>query len=354
MRTSQNGIDLIKKYEGCHLTAYKCPSGVWTIGYGHTDGVKEGMKISQQQADSFLSQDLQKYEQYVELNCKFNLSQNQFDALVSFTYNCGVGNLKTLIKNRTPEQIADAILLYNKGGGQVLQGLVKRRIDEQALFLRGMEKGGEMGQLESNTVVLKKGSKSEEVKQLQERLYTIGYEPGTADGIFGEKTRQAVISFQADAGLQADGIVGKNTWNGLGKIKIYSLKEAGNKNITANFKVKEFACKDKSDTIILHEEFVQKLQQIRNHFGRAVNINSAYRTRVHNKREGGSSNSYHIKGRAFDLAIKGVNPNDMAKYAQSIGINGIIRYSWGIHVDSRPKKYWAVNNGSSTVSVKGF
>lgn len=354
MKISQNGIDLIKKHEGCELEAYLCPSNVWTIGYGHIIGVTEGMTITQQQAEDFLREDLERYERYVSNNVPFDMTQDMFDALVSFTYNCGAGNLKTLIKDRTAEQVADAILLYNKGGGVVLQGLVKRRKDEQALFLRGMEKGGEMGQLESNTVVLKKGSKSEEVKQLQERLYTIGYEPGTADGIFGEKTRQAVISFQTDAGLQADGIVGKNTWTALGKIKIYSLKESGDKNITANFKVKEFACKDGSDTIILHEEFVSKIQQIRSYFGKAVNINSAYRTRVHNKREGGSSNSYHIKGRAFDLSIKGVNPNDMAKYAQSIGINGIIRYSWGIHVDSRPKKYWAVNNGSGTSSVKGF
>lgn len=354
MKTSQNGIDLIKKHEGCHLTAYKCPAGAWTIGYGHTAGVKEGMKITQQQAEEFLKQDLEKYEKYVFVYVKHPLNQNQFDALVSFVFNCGAGNLKTLASSRTLEQIADAILLYNKGGGVVLQGLVKRRKEEQALFLKGMQKGGEMGQIESNTVVLKKVSKSEEVKQLQERLYTIGYEPGTADGIFGEKTRQAVISFQTDAGLQEDGIVGKDTWTALEKIKIYSLKEAGNKNITTNFKVKEFACKDKSDTIVLHEDFVQKLQQIRNHFGRAVNINSAYRTRSHNKREGGRSNSYHIKGRAFDLAISGVNPNDIAKYAQSIGINAIIRYSWGIHVDSRTKRYWAVNNGSSEVTVKGF
>ena len=354
MDISKVGLDLIKKYEGCHLTAYQCPSGVWTIGYGHTAGVKEGMKITQQQAEEFLKQDLERYEQYVRDNVSYSLTQNQFDALVSFTFNCGIGNLRTLIKDRTLEQIADAILLYNKGGGKTLPGLVKRRQEEQALFLSGMEKGGEMTQLESKTVVLKKGSKSEEVRQLQERLYIIGYEPGTADGIFGEKTKQAVISFQTDAGLQTDGIVGKNTWTALGKIKIYSLKESGNKNITANFKVKEFACKDKSDTIVLHEDFVQKLQMIRSHFGRAVNVNSAYRTRSHNKKEGGASNSYHIKGRAFDIAINGVQPNDIARFAQSIGINGIIRYSWGIHVDSRPKIYWAVNNGSSAMSVKGF
>lgn len=354
MRISQSGIDLIKKFEGVRLVAYKCPAGVWTIGYGHTAGVKEGMVISLEQAENMLRSDLNKYEDYVEDNVTFPMSQNQFDALVSFTFNCGVGNLRTLIKNRTPEQIAEAILLYDKGGGKVLEGLVKRRKDEQALFLGEMDKEDKMDQSEGTTVVLKKGSQSEQVKQLQQRLFIIGYKPGTADGIFGEKTRQAVISFQTDAGLSADGIVGKDTWTALEKIKIYSLKETGSKNITANFKVKEFACKDGSDTIIIHEDFVQKLQQIRNHFGRAVNINSAYRTREHNKREGGSSNSYHIKGRAFDLAISGVNPNDMARYAQSIGINGIIRYPWGIHVDSRPKRYWAVNNGSGTVAVKGF
>lgn len=354
MNISQTGINLIKKYEGVRLVAYKCPAGVWTIGYGHTAGVKEGMVISLEQAENMLRSDLNKYEDYVEDNVTFPMSQNQFDALVSFTFNCGVGNLRTLIKNRTPEQIAEAILLYDKGGGKVLEGLVKRRKDEQALFLGEMDKEDKMDQSEGTTAVLKKGSQSEQVKQLQQRLFIIGYKPGTADGIFGEKTRQAVISFQTDAGLSADGIVGKDTWTALEKIKIYSLKETGSKNITANFKVKEFACKDGSDTIIIHEDFVQKLQQIRNHFGRAVNINSAYRTREHNKREGGSSNSYHIKGRAFDLAIKGVNPNDMARYAQSIGINGIIRYPWGIHVDSRPKRYWAVNNGSSAVTVKGF
>lgn len=354
MRISQSGIDLIKKFEGVRLVAYKCPAGVWTIGYGHTAGVKEGMVISLEQAENMLRSDLNKYEDYVEDNVTFPMSQNQFDALVSFTFNCGVGNLRTLIKNRTPEQIAEAILLYDKGGGKVLEGLVKRRKDEQALFLGEMDKEDKMDQSEGTTVVLKKGSQSEQVKQLQQRLFIIGYKPGTADGIFGEKTRQAVISFQTDAGLSADGIMGKDTWTALEKIKIYSLKETGSKNITANFKVKEFACKDGSDTIIIHEDFVQKLQQIRNHFSKPVTINSAYRTREHNKREGGSSNSYHIKGRAFDLAIKGVNPNDMARYAQSIGINGIIRYPWGIHVDSRPKRYWAVNNGSSAVTVKGF
>lgn len=136
MRTGQNGINLIKKFEGCRLTAYKCPAGVWTIGYGHTAGVKEGQKITQTQADTYLKEDLKVYEKHVN-NLQLPLNQNQFDALVSFCYNCGSGNLKTLVKNRTLPQIADALLLYNKGGGVILNGLVKRRNAERELFLKG-------------------------------------------------------------------------------------------------------------------------------------------------------------------------------------------------------------------------
>lgn len=134
MRISKTGIDLIKKYEGCRLTAYKCPAGVWTIGYGHTAGVKQGMTISQAQADAFLVEDLVKYERKVNKYSKYNFNQAQFDALVSFAYN--VGSIDGLTKNgtRTIQQISDAITLYNKGGGKVLPGLVRRRAEEKALF----------------------------------------------------------------------------------------------------------------------------------------------------------------------------------------------------------------------------
>lgn len=136
MRTSQNGIDLIKKFEGCKLQSYKCPAGALTIGFGHTGSdVKNGMKITQEQADEYLKQDLKRFERAVN-NLNLPLNQNQFDALVSFTYNCGPGNLKTLVKNRSLAQIADALLLYNKSNGVVLNGLVKRRKAEQNLFLK--------------------------------------------------------------------------------------------------------------------------------------------------------------------------------------------------------------------------
>ena len=134
MKISENGIALIKSFEGCHLTAYLCPAGVWTIGYGHTAGVSEGQTITQDQADAYLKSDLEKYEKYVTTT-GLVLNQNQFDALVSFTYNCGYGNLKKLIKDRSLGEIAEVILLYNKSNGKVLSGLVFRRIKERDLFL---------------------------------------------------------------------------------------------------------------------------------------------------------------------------------------------------------------------------
>ena len=136
MKTSKNGIDLIKRFEGCVLSAYKCPAGVWTIGYGHTSGVKQGDAITQEMADSYLRHDLERYERYVKWNVKHALNQNQFDALVSFTYNCGIANLKTLVRNRNVEQIGKAILLYNKARGKVLTGLVKRRQAEHDLYFK--------------------------------------------------------------------------------------------------------------------------------------------------------------------------------------------------------------------------
>lgn len=139
MKVSNKGIELMKSFEGCRLTAYLCPAGVWTIGYGHTAGVKKGQTISQNQADAYLASDLKKYEEYVN-KTDLKLNQNQFDALVSFTYNCGVGNLKTLIRNRNLEEIGEAILLYNKSNGKVLNGLVRRRQAEHDLFVQDVDK----------------------------------------------------------------------------------------------------------------------------------------------------------------------------------------------------------------------
>lgn len=137
MRTSDAGLNLIKRYEGCRLTAYKCPSGVWTIGYGHTNNVKPGQEITQDQADSFLREDLKNAEKYVGVyEPIYHFTQAQFDSLVSFTYNCGAGNLKKLVNGgmRTIYEISEAIPTYNKSRGVVLKGLVRRRADEKAMF----------------------------------------------------------------------------------------------------------------------------------------------------------------------------------------------------------------------------
>lgn len=138
---SDKGVELIAKYEGCRLEAYLCPAGVWTIGYGHTAGVEKGQTLpSKDAAKALLKEDLKKYGGYVN-DCvkkgliKFSLTQNQFDALTSFCYNCGNGSLRKLVTDRSAGEIAEKILLYNKGGGKVLPGLTKRREEERALFL---------------------------------------------------------------------------------------------------------------------------------------------------------------------------------------------------------------------------
>ena len=138
MKTSQRGINLIKQFEGVRLTAYKCPAGVYTIGYGHTRGVTRGMKITEEEASAFLAADLRNSEKAVErYDTIYHWNQNEFDALVSFTFNCGAANLRALLRNgrRNRSQIADTLSLYRKAGGKVIKGLERRRAAEKALFL---------------------------------------------------------------------------------------------------------------------------------------------------------------------------------------------------------------------------
>jgi lysozyme len=140
MKTSKNGINLIKKYEGCYLKAYKCPANVWTIGYGRTKGVKQGMKITKAKAEAHLKDDLVTFENAVDKYVKVPINQNQFDALVSFSFNCGTGALKTstLLRNLNKKDYSGAaneFLRWNKANGKVLNGLTKRRKEERTLFL---------------------------------------------------------------------------------------------------------------------------------------------------------------------------------------------------------------------------
>lgn len=358
MKVSDNCIALIKKYEKCRLTAYKpVPTEkYWTIGYGRCNSsIKQGMTITQSQAEQWFKEDLIKFENNVnKFDSIYHWTQNEFDALVCFAYN--LGSINGLVNNGTlpKKDIPNEMLEFVNSGGKVLSGLVKRRQDERALFLSS-SKGGE--NMSTSYVVLKLGSNGFEVRKLQSRLSSIGYSL-TVDGDFGINTERVVIQFQKDAGFvgkDVDGVVGEKTWKMLDEIKVYSKLADGNKSISPNFKIKEFACQDGSDTIVLHTDFVvDKLQKIRSHFNKPITINSAYRNPTHNRKVGGASSSYHVKGRAFDIVVKDISPNEVAKYAQSIGIKGIIRYSWGVHVDSRGSKYWAIDNNGKKTPVNSF
>lgn len=213
-RIGQAGLALIKQYEGCRLAAYRCAAGVWTIGYGHTAGVHGGMTITQAQADAYLQQDIAKFEGYVNnptyVPITEQLNQNQFDALVSFAFNLGAGNLRKLCKGRTAAQIARAMPSYNKAAGKVLAGLTRRRKAEQALFNKAVSCTGttttSTNTEDYNMKTIKKGSKGNAVKVWQ---IIIGVTP---DGKFGSGTESTTSDWQESHGLTVDGTVGPMSW----------------------------------------------------------------------------------------------------------------------------------------------
>ncbi len=219
MKTSEKGIALIKEFEGCRLTVYLDPIGIPTVGVGHTKGITKAMvgkKISQALADQYLREDLVTAENAVnKIDQTWN--QNQFDALVSFTFNCGAGNLKKLCTNRNKVQIGNALTIYNKAGGVVLAGLTRRRKAEKTLYFTAVEQSKpktENPYKMPKTGVLKKGSKGVGVKWLQWELNDHG-EKLTVDGFFGAKTETALIEYQKRAKITVDGKCGAQTRKSL-------------------------------------------------------------------------------------------------------------------------------------------
>lgn len=200
MKISKKGLELIKKYEGCRLTSYKCPAGVWTIGYGHTAGVTPGMTITQAQAEQMLVDDMTKYEAKVnKYQNKYNFNQNQYDALVSFAYN--VGSIDQLTQNgtRTIAQISAKFSAYNKGGGKVLAGLTRRRAEEKALFdAKTTENFAEKPTTNTTGVQVmdKKENVKNAIKNLQKALNDYGKYGLVVDGIFGPKTQDALNKYK--------------------------------------------------------------------------------------------------------------------------------------------------------------
>jgi lysozyme len=138
---SSAGLDLIKHFEGCRLEAYQDGVGIWTIGYGHTNGVKHGDTCSQHQADEWLEQDLITAENAVSKLVKVPLSDNEFAALVAFTFNLGQGSLasSTLLKKLNAGDhaaVPDQVKLWDHAGGKVCTGITKRRAAEAELWSR--------------------------------------------------------------------------------------------------------------------------------------------------------------------------------------------------------------------------
>ena len=149
MKTSQAGIDLIKEFEGFRCDAYLCPAGVWTIGYGHTAGVKPGDYVSRERGEEMLREDLRYYEDAVNDLITVPLSQNEFDALVSFTYNLGAGALgeSTLRKRLNAGEpkcpvFQQELPKWVKAGNETLPGLVRRREAEVELACSGVTPAG--------------------------------------------------------------------------------------------------------------------------------------------------------------------------------------------------------------------
>lgn len=223
MKTSQKGIDFIKKHESLRLNAYKAlpTEKYFTIGYGHYGSdVSPNMIITLSEAEALLKKDLKKFEDKVNKYDKYDWTQNEFDALVSFAYN--IGNIDQLTQNgtRSKEQIAEKIVQYDKAGGKKLAGLTKRRLEEQMMFLNVPVINTTVvkpatAKSEISKPTLKYNSVGEDVRLMQKKINQLGGYHLKEDGIFGPKTYATLIGFQHKNGLKSDGICGPKTWEVL-------------------------------------------------------------------------------------------------------------------------------------------
>lgn len=200
MNINEAGLDLIKSFEGYKLTGYLCPSGIPTIGYGHTgttDGksVYVGMKITQAKANKLLKDDLEKFEKTVSKYVTVPITSDMFSALVSFTYNVGAGNLQksTLLKKLNAYDYigaANQFDVWNKANGVVLAGLTKRRAAEKKLFLTDMC-------MRPTCEITNKSASILEVMWIQTKLKI------TIDGKWGSGTASAIKKKNESIGLKS-------------------------------------------------------------------------------------------------------------------------------------------------------
>lgn len=188
-------LDKVKEFEGFRARAYKCPAGVWTIGYGRTENVKPTDITTKGSEDTWIRLRLAKDEKEIRSYLKEHgykaVKEYQIQALTSFTYNCGLGNFYKLTDNgnRTLKQIGEKINAYNKGGGKVLSGLVKRRAWETDLFA---------GRLEVKEI------KDPTAKDLQSLLNEVAGSDLVIDGKIGKKTIKVAYDY-IKKGVRDDG-----------------------------------------------------------------------------------------------------------------------------------------------------
>lgn len=215
MKVNTNGLQLLMSLEGCRLVAYKLKGERnYTIGYGHSDAsIKAGQRITQDKADALLKEDLKKFESYVEKNTKFNLNDNQFSALVSYTYNRGYKGFRQLMENsKTITDLPDNIVKYWGSNTNYKDALIKRRKKERDLFNAPVNVSRETLIIPPPT--MSRGNRGECVNQLQTCLSKLGY-PFPVRGVYDDATFRAVCDFQYKHGLRIDGIYGKNTCDKL-------------------------------------------------------------------------------------------------------------------------------------------
>lgn len=214
MRTSDAGIALLKKFEGCILKAYKLPGeAYYTIGYGHSfdTSITKDTVWTKAKAEEVLRQDLVRFERYVEADAPASLNQHQFDALVSYTYNRGRGGLRQLVSAcKDLADYPDNIVKYWGSATRYKTGLINRRKAERELWLTPVEGNPHT----TGHRTLRRGCQGDDVAWLQWELSKRGYALAD-DGDFGPNTERKVISFQSANNLTADGIVGPKTYGKL-------------------------------------------------------------------------------------------------------------------------------------------
>lgn len=227
MKTSQRGIDLIKQFEGFRAQAYKCliTEKYYTIGYGHYGpDVRFGQVITQREAEDLLKRDIERFEGAVnKYYYTYEFNQSEFDALVSFAYNIGSIDQLTANGTRSKEVIAEKILLYVNSGGHRIEGLVRRRKMEHDLFLSDSATPAPKYELAIPT--LRRRCKGDKVKVLQTNCNDFFGSGLVIDGIFGEKTQDAVRFMQSALGCTMDGIYGPVT---AGKLRELAIERGYN------------------------------------------------------------------------------------------------------------------------------